>query len=276
PTSGNIYVNGIDVHKNPEKIKKSISVMTQETVVEPDLTARENLQLFADLYELDKATIPSKIDSALEEVDLKNFSDVPAGTFSGGMQRRLGLTKSMLNDPQLLILDEPTTGLDVQNRVNMWNQIERLNSERGMTLILTTQYLEEADALCDRIAIIDHGTIKAIGTPVELKRMAAEGLILEMIASKEDAAKAAELLKNVFKLEAKLDEQKINAVVSKENIYQILKDISLQFSKEKIELYSISIHLPTLDDVFIKLTGSGLRDSTGENVSRMDLVRARR
>ncbi|MGC8568095.1 MAG: ATP-binding cassette domain-containing protein [Candidatus Micrarchaeia archaeon] len=234
------------------------------------------MQLFADLYELDKAIIPSKIDYALNEVDLKNFEDVLTSTFSGGMQRRLGLTKSMLNDPQLLILDEPTTGLDVQNRVNMWNQIEKLNKERGMTLILTTQYLEEADTLCDRIAIIDHGTIKAIGTPVELKRMAAEGLILEVIASKDDIEKAAKVLKDSFKIDVTLDGEKINAIVSKEDIYQILKDISLQFFKEKIELYSISIHLPTLDDVFIKLTGSGLRDSTGESVSRMDLARARR
>ncbi len=207
PSSGRIIVNGMDVAKAGSEIKSEIGLMTQETVVESDLTARENLDIFARLYHVPMAEMQGRIKEALAEAELTNFADKKAGTFSGGMKRRLELVKPMLQKPRILILDEPTTGLDIQNRVNMWGHIKELNKE-GVTIILTTQYLEEADELCERIAIIDHGKIKAIGTPSELKKIAGAGRILEIIVENNaDAGAVASFLKTGFKLspEVKLD-----------------------------------------------------------------------
>jgi ABC-2 type transport system ATP-binding protein len=260
PTSGRITINGMDNIKYAQKVKSLIGLMTQETVVEGDLTARENLTLFAQLYHVPEDQIPAKVKDALKASDLTNFADKKAGTFSGGMQRRLELVKAMIQDPRILILDEPTTGLDIQNRVSMWERLRKLNQE-GVTLILTTQYLEEADILCDRIAIIDHGKIKAIGTPSELKRMVGTGRVLELVI--EDPRRAnevADLLKDQFKLGAQVKADKVTTVIEAER-GDLLTRITGALEKKKIIVSSVSLHLPTLDDVFIKLTGTGLRDS---------------
>jgi len=180
-TEGSISINNLDIKRNKSKIKRIIGFMTQETVVDQDLTAEENLRIIAELYHLSSDEVDKRVKFALEESELVKFSNVKAGTFSMGMQRRLNLVKSMMHSPRILILDEPTTGLDVQNRLNMWKRIRYLN-KKNITIILTTQYLEEADALCDRISIIDHGRIVAAGTPSELKKMVGSGDILEISA----------------------------------------------------------------------------------------------
>ena len=265
PTSGKILVSGLDVVKNKEKVKQLIGMMTQETVVESDLTGAQNLELFCQLYHIDEAKIPASVKFGLEEADLTKFADVKAGTYSGGMQRRLGLVRAMLQEPKLLLLDEPTTGLDVQNRVSMWQRIKDLN-KKGTTLLLTTQYLEEADELCDRIAIIDHGKVIAQGTPSELKRMASEGEILEIITTVELAQKTAAMLRTKFGLSPEVKGDRIKAIVPKAEAEKLTK-ITKALEKEKIPILSISIHLPTLDDVFIKLTGATMRDTTQETES---------
>ncbi len=265
PTSGKIFVSGLDVVKNKERVKQQIGMMAQETVVEPDLTGAQNLELFCQLYHIDADAIPAVVKFGLEEADLMKFADVKAGTYSGGMQRRLGLVRAMLQEPKLLLLDEPTTGLDVQNRFSMWQRIKDLN-KRGTTLLLTTQYLEEADELCDRIAIIDHGKVVAHGTPSELKRMAGEGEILEIITSPEMVQKAAAILKAKFKFSPDIKGDRIKAIVPKSEAEKLTM-ITKELEKGKIPIFSISIHLPTLDDVFIKLTGATMRDTTQEAVS---------
>ncbi|MCW6159598.1 MAG: ATP-binding cassette domain-containing protein [Candidatus Micrarchaeales archaeon] len=267
PTSGRILVNGLDVVKNKEKVKQLIGMMTQETVVEPDLTGAQNLELFCQLYHIAEEKIPAAVRFGLEEADLMKFADVKAGTYSGGMQRRLGLVRAMLQEPKLLLLDEPTTGLDVQNRVSMWQRIKDLN-KKGTTLLLTTQYLEEADELCDRLAIIDHGRVIAQGTPSELKRMASEGEILEIITSPEMAQKAANFLRTKFRISPEVKGDRIKAIVQKTEAEKLTK-ITKGLEQEKIPIFSISIHLPTLDDVFIKLTGATIRDTTQETESAM-------
>lgn len=264
PTSGTITIDGIDISKNGDKVKKLMGLMTQETVVDGDLTARDNLEIFADLYHVPKEKIEGKIKEALDEADLTNFSSRQAGTFSGGMQRRLTLVRAMIQDPQLLILDEPTTGLDIQNRVSMWGHIKDL-TKMGVTIILTTQYLEEADALCDRIAIIDHGKIKAIGTASELKKMVGAGRILEIIFENESQAQqASTLLKSHFKFSPTVKGDKLDAVIDKWDA-KLLPEILSVLERKKLTVVSINVHLPTLDDVFIKLTGSGMRDSADES-----------
>ena len=275
PSKGRIIVNGNDVARSGIEIKSQIGLMTQETVVESDLTARENLEIFARLYHVPANEMDGRIKEALEESELTNFADKKAGTFSGGMKRRLELVKSMIQKPRILILDEPTTGLDIQNRVNMWEHIKELNNE-GVTIILTTQYLEEADELCERIAIIDHGKIKAIGTPSELKKIAGAGRILEIIVENNaDASAVSSLLKSGFKLEPAVKLDKVTVAIDT-NQEGIMAKILAGLDKKKIKISSINLHMPTLDDVFIKLTGSGMRDTTGEMSGDRNEVMMRR
>ncbi len=261
PTSGSIYINGLDMSRHGKELKQQIGLMTQETVVEPDLTARENLELFAKLYHLGKNEMEKRINDALKEAQLTNFADKKAGTFSGGMQRRLLLVKTLLHEPRLIILDEPTTGLDVQNRSQMWDHIRSLH-KKGITVILTTQYLEEADALCDRIAIINHGKIIAMGTSSEIKRIAGEN-ILEVVTTEKYAGRVAEIIKEVSGVSPETKIDRITVNIKKEPL-EIMRKISDILKRENIPVLALSIHLPTLDDVFIRLTGSTLRDETGE------------
>ncbi len=262
-TSGKITINGLDTRKELGKIKMMIGFMTQETVVDQDLTAEENLEITGRLYHIDEEELRRDIDEALRESGLEKFRNVKAGTFSGGMQRRLNLVRSMMHNPKILILDEPTTGLDVQNRVSMWKKIKELN-DSGLTVILTTQYLEEADALCDRISIIDHGKIIAHGTPAELKRMVGNGNVLEISAKVDQIERIRKMLKSKFRLESENASDKVTCVIEK-NATLMLSKISAELDKEKIPVNSVGLHLPTLDDVFIKLTGSTLRDTLGDN-----------
>ncbi|MEM3827506.1 MAG: ATP-binding cassette domain-containing protein [Candidatus Micrarchaeaceae archaeon] len=271
PTAGTIKIAGLDVLKHEEEIKNIIGFMTQETVVEADLTAAQNLQLFCELYHVDKKEVPERVKIALEDSGLVAFANTKAGTFSGGMQRRLSLVRSMMHNPRILILDEPTTGLDVQNRVEMWRRIKELK-QKGMTIILTTQYLEEADELCDKIAIIDHGKIKAEGTPSELKAMIGKGNVLEIVSDTQDAQKIAKMIETKFRIKSEVVGEKISAPLL-DNGVKIFNQIVSEISKSDYKVFSIGMHLPTLDDVFIKLTGSSLRDSVGENTSQISRAR---
>ena len=261
PTSGRVFVDGFNVLNHPEVTKQKIGFLTQETVVEGDLTARENLVLFSELYHIPKAQIDSKVADALDEAELTVFADKKASTFSGGMQRRLALVRAMIQQPELLMLDEPTTGLDVQNRTSMWKRIRDLN-KKGVTIILTTQYLEEANELCDRLAIVDHGRVIALGTPSEIKRIIGEN-VLEILVKLGDAQKVASILKAKFGITATANGERVRAMMM--NRKGLLARISETLDTEEIPVLAISLHLPTLDDVFIKLTGGGLRDAIDKN-----------
>jgi daunorubicin resistance ABC transporter ATP-binding subunit len=271
PTAGSIKVDGLDNVKHLEQIKNMIGFMTQETVVENDLTAVQNLTLFCELYHVGKKDIGGRVAEALKEARLEDFADKKAGTFSGGMQRRLSLVRSMMHTPKILILDEPTTGLDVQNRFEMWDRIRELR-KKGMTIIMTTQYLEEADSLCDRIAIIDHGKIKAEGSPSELKAMLGRGNVLEIVSDAAGAPKIARVLESKFGIKATVNNEKVSTVLGGGSL-KTFNSIVQEMSRDGYSIFAISMHLPTLDDVFVKLTGASLRDSVGENVS--STVRAR-
>jgi len=274
PTSGTIKVYGYDINRYPEVIKEKMGLMTQETVVDGDLTAQQNLEIFAELYGMSGKEKEKAIDYALREAELLDFRNVKAGSFSGGMQRRLNLVKSMMHSPKILVLDEPTTGLDVQNRVSMWDRIRKLNKS-GVTIILTTQYLEEADSLCNRLAIIDHGQIKALGTPGELKKMVSEGNVIDISIRFEDIEKAEKVIKQKLGIESKVIADRISISAGKEDVKTLSTIISV-LEKEKIPIIAASMHLPTLDDVFIKLTGGTIRDELGEQQSNASKVMWRR
>lgn len=271
PTSGKILVNGLDIKKEGEAIKQQLGLMTQETVVEGELTAYQNLEIFAQLYHVPLDEQPKRIKEALEESELTSFANKKAGTFSGGMKRRLELVKSMIQHPSILILDEPTTGLDIQNRQNMWKHIRELN-KLGVTIILTTQYLEEADALCGRIAIIDHGKIKAMGTVSELKRVIGSGRILEIVPEAHtDVPAIVAILKTAFKLRPEVKNDKVTAIVEVGNEERVMSKLPAALNRKKIKIASLGMHMPTLDDVFIALTGASTRDTThSDTSSRMD------
>lgn len=271
PTSGRILVEGLDISKKSEDVKQMIGFMTQETVVDSYLTARDNLRIAAELYHIAMDKIEGKIEMALDEAGLTQFGDKAAGTFSGGMQRRLNLVKSMIQEPKILILDEPTTGLDVQSRMAMWGEIRRLN-RNGITIILTTQYLEEADTLCDRIAIVDHGSVKAIGTASELKRNAISGNLLEIVVKPGDMDAVAKLLKSKFGISAEVKDYKLRAVLTQKPLNTLIK-IASELDRQDKDVITLSLHLPTLDDVFIKLTGASFRDTTQEQASALTRVR---
>ncbi len=258
-TDGKIIVDGLDNLKHPKEVKQIIGFMAQETIVDNELTGRQNLALGADLYHIPKSEIPSKVSFALTESQLEKFADVKASNYSGGMKRRLYLVKSMLHEPKLLILDEPTTGLDIQNRVQMWKDIRKLKAD-GVTIILTTQYLEEADTLCDNIAIIDHGKIIAMGTPSQLKKMIASGNVLEIITKPENIEQVRKMLKSKFGLNSTAVNDKIEAMVEKSPLDTFQKILEA-LKSSKVPVLSVSLRLPTLDDVFIKLTGASLRDA---------------
>ncbi len=262
PTSGNIIIEGYDNVKNTIKVKQMIGFMTQETVVESALTGAQNLHMFAKLYHIPEKEIEGRVKESLKEANLTDFGNVPAGTYSGGMQRRLNLVKSMIQEPKILILDEPTTGLDVQSRVAMWKHINELH-KKGITVILTTQYLEEADTLCDRIAIVDHGEIKAMGTASELKRMASQGTIVEITTTPESVERVHKMIKNKMGVDGVIKDDKIIITFEKRSLRTSMRVAHLLENEEK-DVLAFNMHLPTLDDVFIKLTGSSFRDTLGD------------
>lgn len=266
PTSGRIIIDGTDMQRDPQKAKKDIGIVTQETVVEPELTAEDNLMIFGRLYHIPQSELKNSIDFALKLSDLEGFRKAYAGTFSGGMKRRLETAKALMHTPNILLLDEPTTGLDVQNRTKIWGLLREMNKAQNVTILLTTQYLEEADQLCDRIGIIDHGKMIALGTPSELRQKIGMSNVIEVSADKEDMDRLKAIFKRIG-LEPQVATNRISAPggnKATEKIEKLVKAITAS----KIAIHNISMHEPTIDDVFLKLTGSEVRDQTGEDTTR--------
>jgi len=275
PTSGRIIIEGMDTRKDIQKIRQMIGFVSQETIVETELTAMENIRLFGRLYHVPEDVIEQRGRELLKLVELEKFSDTYAGMMSGGMQRRLAVAKALIHDPKILVLDEPTSGLDVQNRVNFWNLLEKINKEKKITILLTTQYLEEADRLCQRVAIIDHGKVVAIGTPSELKKSISKGSLLEVSADESNLKKAYEFAKKFFNQEPKLQGDRFSVAIDGDAL-DIMNRFVREVESKGIEIISVSLHQPTLDDVFIKYTGSSLRDNvSNDTVSRSALARRR-
>ena len=169
-TSGDVHVLGYDVATHPNEVRVRIGYAAQEVGIDDELTGRENLMLQGRLYHVDEKTLKRRVEELLDITDLTGDADRRSGSYSGGMRKRLDLATGLVHHPQILFLDEPTTGLDPQTRASLWTYLERLNHQEGLTIFLTTHYMEEADRLCPRLAIIDHGSIVAMGSPEELKR----------------------------------------------------------------------------------------------------------
>lgn len=259
PDGGSAHVAGIDLAKHPNEVRAKIGLTGQDTAVDELLTGRENLELIGRLARMEKSTVAPRADDLLKRFDLAGAADRNAGTYSGGMRRRLDLAASMIAEPEILFLDEPTTGLDPRSRLGMWELIEEL-VERGTTVLLTTQYLDEADQLADEIVVIDHGRVIARGTSDELKdQVGGERLEFKL----KDAGlidKAAALIesKNCEIAERDVDGATVTAALT-EGPRQIARLIDL-LEENSIEIDEVVVHRPTLDDVFLKLTGEHVED----------------
>jgi ABC-2 type transport system ATP-binding protein len=262
-TSGSATVSGFDVESDASKIRKVIGVQNQDTVVDEDLTGRENMILQGELHQMHGQALKDRVDELLKIVDLVDAADKRAGYYSGGMKKRLDLGTTLVHDPKILFLDEPTTGLDPQSRAAIWAYLKQLN-EQGITIFITTQYLEEVDRLCRRLAIVDLGEIVAQGTPAELKQeIGADSISLGLESSTMNGGGTREKAKQV--LEGKFDgisnivNSDIGLTVYAKNGSSLVPEIVRAFDDAGIKLASIMVSSPTLDDVFLKHTGKRIR-----------------
>ncbi len=257
PTSGTATICGFDIVKDAMKVRRSVGVVPQEYTADEDLSGIENVLLCADLYGIPRSVSKPRANELLRLVELDAAAKRKVDTYSGGMRRRLELACGLISRPRLLFLDEPTLGLDVQTRTAVWDYIKKLKTEYNMTLFMTTHYLEEADAMCDRIAIIDHGKILKMGTPKELKDSLG-GDVIE-IAVKEDSEDLSSILSKV---------SLVKEVKKEDHTYRIMAELGEEAAPEIIEavrdkglhISRISVTKPTLDEVYLAITGRRIRD----------------
>jgi ABC-2 type transport system ATP-binding protein len=274
PSDGNASILGYDIAKQNNLVRYSIGVVPQEYTADEDLTGYENILLCADLYGISRKVSKKRATDLLKLVELTAFKDKKVQTYSGGMRRRLELACGLINRPKVLFLDEPTLGLDVQTRTATWNYIRMLKKEFGMTLFMTTHYLEEADALCDRVAIIDHGKIIVVGTPDELKDSLGGDII--SVAVKKDV----DITKLVEKIEHVKDVKKENGsyMIKSENGEVTAPLIIEALRKKGYVVTRLSLAKPTLNEVYLQYTGRSMRDAeeSGEALHAKRMLMARR
>jgi ABC-2 type transport system ATP-binding protein len=254
PTSGTATINNFDIIKQPDKVRKSIGIVFQDPSSDEILTGYENLKLHGWLYDMPDNLREERIKEVLELVDLTGRKNDRVKKYSGGMRRRLELARGLMHHPKILFLDEPTLGLDPQSRDVIWKYIERLAKEKNMTIIITTHYMDEADKLCNRLAIIDNGKIVVLGYPKELKK----GLGGDIIRLKAEYLDT-EVFKNL-KYVKKISKCDSEVCLTVEDANKHLQEILKVAGK----VDSVEIRSPTLDDVFLHYTGRGMREGTPE------------
>jgi ABC-2 type transport system ATP-binding protein len=255
--SGEAYVAGYDVQKQPQEVRKRIGYVSQQGGADRSATGYENLLLQGRLYGMSQAETKKAADHLIDSFSLGDCIQRFVSTYSGGQQRRLDVALGMIHKPKILFLDEPTTGLDPQNRANLWNQIKALKKE-GIAIFITSHYLDEIDFLADRLAIMDQGKIVEVGSPKELKRQIS-GDIIHIGVNKAQIEQTIQILKNQASIkEIVPDTQHLRLYVEQGDV--ALTQILRLLDTEKVTLESISLSVPTLDDVFLKKTGRALRE----------------
>jgi ABC-2 type transport system ATP-binding protein len=275
PTEGTAIVNGYDIIKDPAKVRSSIGVVPQEFTADEDLTGWENIMMMAGLYGIRKDVARERAKELLDMVELTQAMNRKVETYSGGVRRRLEIAMSLINRPKILFLDEPTLGLDAQTRSAIWNYIMKLKREYGMTIFVTTHYLEEADLYADRIAIIDHGKILAIGSPKELKESIGGDVVMLTTTSDEEAMK---LLQNI---DGVLDVKKVDGMlrIKVKHGEEMAPQILERLIKNGVKVSRMSITEPTMDEVYMEYTGRKMRDEESDSreafAMRRTLRRAR-
>ena len=260
PTSGNVLVGGYDVMLNAKKVREKIGYVQQEISVDEFLTGRENLYLHARINQIPSNLIKSRIDDVLELVELGEKKDQAALTYSGGMRKRLDIANGLLSRPSVLFLDEPTVGLDIQTRRKIWGYIKKIRKDFGMTIFISTHYMEEADKLCDRIGIIDHGKIQIVDTPKSMKSAIGNEIIsFNLVDGKANQDALIEQINKIeFVKEVKIKQDLITVFSTKSN--EVIPNIFQESINLEMKIRSLTLKQPTLDDVFISYTGHDLRD----------------
>src|SRR4051812_25951763 len=256
PDGGTATIAGVDLLRSPGEVRRRIGYVAQGGSTWDESTAREELILQSRLYGMSKATASSRAAKVLDSFQLSEYADRRCKTYSGGQRRRVDIALGIIHEPKVVFLDEPTTGLDPQSRAHMWDEVRRLREE-GMTVFITTHYLDEADALCDRISIMDHGEIVASGSPASLKREISGDVVHVGTLSVAAAAEVLDAAGFVKKLETHEDSVRLYVEDGASAIPLILRALD----GASVELGTIELHRPTLDDVFLTKTGRSLRES---------------
>jgi ABC-2 type transport system ATP-binding protein len=258
-TAGKAFVANHDVAKDPDDVRRAIGVIPQAMTSDQDLTVEENLLIYAKLYGVPRGLREKSIADVLEAVDLTKWRDAQTKTLSGGMRRRLEIARGLVHNPRIFFLDEPTTGLDPVSRIAVWEMLNNLKTSRHLTMLITTHYMEEADKLCDRIAIVDHGKLVALGTPTELKNSVAGANVVEVHFDRETEAWKGRLegLEGVTSVQP--ESSGFYRVITKSGSKTTMQIVELAASLGET-LTSLSVQNTTLDDVFIHYTGRQLRD----------------
>jgi len=258
PTEGTARVAGVDLRTHPDQVRERIGYVGQAGGADREITGRRELVFQGRLYGMSAVQALGRAAELIEKLELESCADRKVGTYSGGQKRRLDIGLGLVHEPQLLFLDEPTTGLDPQSRARVWDEVQRLH-ERGITVFLTTHYLDEADALCDRVAIIDYGKIVAEGTPQELKRAVAGDVVTLGVAGDKQQA-ALELLKaQEFVREASSEDGLVRLYVDRGEV--AMPAILRLLDASGMQLRTMELHRPSLDDVFLRKTGRSLRET---------------
>ncbi len=257
PTSGTAKVWNYDIVKQQDNVRKSLGIVFQDQSLDDNLTGAENMQFHGRLYKVPKKIMNERMEELLELMELADRKDDLVKTYSGGMRRRLEIARGLLHHPKVLFLDEPTLGLDPQTRRHIWEYIEKLNQSEGVTMLLTTHYMEEADFLCDRIAIIDYGKIVALDTPANLKKtLGGDVITLETKSQDENLKEDLLKIENVTDVDFVKDAIRLTSSKGETLIPKAMEVMR----NHNVEVRSVSLHAPTLEDVFIKYTGHRLRD----------------
>jgi len=264
PTSGSATINGIDIEHDEDGVRKSIGIVFQDQSLDEELTAWENMDFHGRLYRIPADIRKQRIDELLKLVELEDRKNDIVKTFSGGMRRRLEIARGLLHHPSVLFLDEPTLGLDPQTRNHLWVYIATLAREKGITIILTTHYMDEADRLCNRIAIIDRGKIIALDTPKNLK----DGIGGDVVTIKSpDPEAIVGALSEPWITRVERHHDEVN--ISLQNAEHHISTIVTLLNTRKIPIDSIAIHKPTLEDVFLSFTGKTIREEEADNKANM-------
>ncbi|WP_313798489.1 ABC transporter ATP-binding protein [Cytobacillus sp.] len=258
PTSGDVRLKNESIVKKPEKIRNILGVVPQDIALYMDLTAEENLKFFGRIHRMKKKELQSKVDEILEIIGLTERKKELVKTFSGGMKRRLNIGVALLHEPELIIMDEPTVGIDPQSRNYILETVKRLNTEKNITVLYTSHYMEEVEYLCDRIYIMDHGEVIAAGTKEEIKSIlsAEQSIAMRVDILKGEYLQLLQALPNVKSIS--VQDPAITLIVPKK--VNILKDLFKLAEETKTNIISVHIETPTLEDVFLHLTGRQLRD----------------
>ncbi len=270
PTKGTAKVAGYDVVKSPSKVREKIGVVFQDITLDRELTGKENLWIHGKVYKMDSVRLKKRMEELLAFTELEKWADVQVKKYSGGMMRRLEIARALVHNPEILFLDEPTLGLDPQTRVHVWDYIKKLREEKEVTVFLTTHYMDEAEKLCDRVAIIDNGKIISIGKPEDLTHLVG----LEVVYVKiENNLKPENLLQistnSKFADDIKIMDDK-TIRFSVKNASETIPKIFENFQRIGVKILEVKYHKPTLEDVFLHLTGKSLRE---EEATPLDQIR---